>query len=129
MSWSRKTSAVRWEYIDQSCGNFCPTSAFVSTFSGRFQSHSKHYYLTTIVPILMKNEAVRVLQKRKKIILETWIKYQLADNTLREDLMSNEDLRNQSDELLNAFLAGLSEENVDDAQSASFEPVFEILSG
>jgi len=51
----------------------------------------------------MKNEAIKIFQKRKKIILENWIKYQLSDETLREDLISNEDLRAQSDELLNSF--------------------------
>ncbi len=52
----------------------------------------------------MKNEAVKIFQRKKKSLLESWIKYQLADQTLREDLMSNEDLRTQSDELLNSIV-------------------------
>jgi rsbT co-antagonist protein RsbR len=76
----------------------------------------------------MKNEAIKVFQKKKKSILENWIKFQLADEGLREDLMSNDDLRNQSDELLNTFFAKLTDENIDDSQSSEFDPVNEILS-
>src|SRR5688572_10259353 len=76
----------------------------------------------------MKNEAIKVFQKKKKNILESWIKFQLADETLREDLMSNDDLRTQSDELLNAFVNNLSDANIDDATSSGFEPVIDILS-
>lgn len=76
----------------------------------------------------MKNEAIKILQKRKKNILETWMKYQLADESLREDLMSNEDLRNQSDELLNIFVANLSDENIDNPEHRDFEAVTDILS-
>jgi len=75
----------------------------------------------------MKNEAITIFQKRKKIILETWIKYQLADETLREDLISNEDLRTQSDELLNALVTKLSDQNIDDVKSPGFEQVTDIL--
>lgn len=75
----------------------------------------------------MKNEAVKIFQKRKKIILETWIKYQLTDETLREDLISNEDLRMQSDDLLNSFVANLSDQNIDDVKSPGFEQVIDIL--
>ena len=76
----------------------------------------------------MKNEAIKVLQKKKKGILETWIKFQLSDESLREDLMSNDDLRAQSDELLNAFISNISDENIDNPKSRDFEPVIDILS-
>ncbi len=76
----------------------------------------------------MKNEAVKTLQKKKKAILETWIKFQLADESLREDLMSNEDLRAQSDELLNSLISSLNDNNIDDPRSSDFEPVVDILS-
>jgi len=75
----------------------------------------------------MTNEAVKIFQKRKKIILETWIKYQLVDETLREDLISNEDLRAQSEDLLNSLVANLSDQNIDDAKSPGFEQVIDIL--
>jgi rsbT co-antagonist protein RsbR len=52
----------------------------------------------------MKYDASKILQRKKKFILEEWMKNQLADESLREDLMSNEDLREQSDELLDGLL-------------------------
>jgi rsbT co-antagonist protein RsbR len=77
----------------------------------------------------MKNEAIKVLQKRKKTILENWIKLQIEDISLREDLMSNEDLRSQSEEFLNSFVQNLNDENIDDSGSRDFEPVIDILNG
>ncbi|MGC3946480.1 MAG: STAS domain-containing protein [Chryseolinea sp.] len=76
----------------------------------------------------MKNEAIKVFQKRRKNIQETWIKFQLGDETLREDLMTNEDLRRQSDELLNSLIDALDDNNIDDPRSSSFDSVVDILS-
>lgn len=76
----------------------------------------------------MKNEAIKVFQKRKKSILENWMKYQLADDGLRDDLISNEELRTQSNELLDTFINNLKDENIDDPKSPAFEPVIDILS-
>ncbi|MGB8192444.1 MAG: STAS domain-containing protein [Chitinophagaceae bacterium] len=77
----------------------------------------------------MKTDISKLLQKKKKQILETWITAQLTDATLREDLMSNEDLRSQSDELLDALLKVVSDKNITDSESAEFETVYEVLSG
>jgi len=77
----------------------------------------------------MKQDIARILQKKKKQILEDWMKLQLADIGLREDLISNEELREQSDELLNSLLKNISEKNITDVESEEFEPVREILSG
>lgn len=76
----------------------------------------------------MKNEAIRVFQKKKKNILESWIKYQLADETLREDLMSNDELRSQSDELLNLIVTNLSDESLLNPESPELDSIHEILS-
>lgn len=54
---------------------------------------------------------------------------QMEDPTLREDLMSNEDLRVQSIELIDALLHTLTEANSTQVESQDFEPVFEILAG
>jgi rsbT co-antagonist protein RsbR len=77
----------------------------------------------------MKNEAIKIFQRKKKSILETWMKLQLTDDGLRDDLMSNDDLRAQSDELLNTLVSSLTDENIDDVNSANFESVVDILSG
>ncbi|MGC1241907.1 MAG: STAS domain-containing protein [Chryseosolibacter sp.] len=76
----------------------------------------------------MKNEAIKVLQKKKKSILESWIKLQIADESLREDLMSNEELRSQSEELLNSFVDNLKDTSIDDIKSGDFEAVVDTLS-
>ncbi|MGN6417401.1 MAG: STAS domain-containing protein [Pseudobacter sp.] len=78
----------------------------------------------------MKTDISKVLQKKKKQILEIWMTKQLADASLREDLMSNEELREQSDELLTELLNVISDKNMGDAAEADeFEKVREILSG
>jgi len=77
----------------------------------------------------MKNEAIKIFQKKRKGILESWIKLQLADDSLREDLMTNEDLRSQSDELLNSLVTTLNDTNIDDPKSSDFDSVVDILSG
>ncbi len=76
----------------------------------------------------MKNDAIKILQKQKKNILEKWLNNLLADPNLREDLMSNDDLRSQSEDLLNSFIDSLNDQSIDDRQSNAFEKVNEILS-
>ena len=77
----------------------------------------------------MKADISKILSKKKKQVLEQWMKNQLADESLREDLMSNEDLRQQSEELLDSLLAMLNDQNLAHTQAQDFEPVVEILSG
>ena len=75
----------------------------------------------------MKNESIKAFQKKKKNILELWMKHQLANESLRDDLMSNDELRSQSDEILNALLTNLSDVTIDDPNNAGFEQVADIL--
>lgn len=77
----------------------------------------------------MAAEIAKLLQKKKKQILEDWMNNQLTDAGLREDLMSNEDLHEQSNELLDVLLKTLNDKNISDVHSDDFEPVHEILSG
>ena len=39
----------------------------------------------------MKYDASKILQRKKRSILELWVKNQLADESLREDLMTNDE--------------------------------------
>ena len=55
----------------------------------------------------MLSNTLKLLQKQKKNILEIWMKNQLSDDGLREDLISNEDLREQSEELVAALVTNL----------------------
>jgi rsbT co-antagonist protein RsbR len=77
----------------------------------------------------MRYDASKILQRKKKFILEEWMKNQLSDESLREDLMSNEDLREQSEELLEGLLRAINETNMGNSASPDFENVSEILSG
>jgi rsbT co-antagonist protein RsbR len=76
----------------------------------------------------MKNESIKIFQKKKKNILEAWIKYQLADQSLRDDLMSNDELRSQSEELLNVTLNNLSDDTLLNPNHRDMEPVDEVIS-
>lgn len=76
----------------------------------------------------MKNEAIKIFQKKKSVIIEKWIKEQLQDDGLREDMISNEDLRIQSEELLNSVISTLSDSNIENPASGDFDSVTEILS-
>jgi rsbT co-antagonist protein RsbR len=77
----------------------------------------------------MNADITKLLQKKKKQILEDWMNRQLSDAGLREDLMSNEELREQSEELINVLLRVLNDKNISDVASSDFEPVQEILGG
>lgn len=70
-----------------------------------------------------------ILKRKKEDVLELWMKNQLADAGLREDLITNQELRMQSEELIDVFLNTLGEENIDNPESADFEAVLEILAG
>ncbi|QJD96975.1 STAS domain-containing protein [Mucilaginibacter robiniae] len=73
--------------------------------------------------------AAQILKSKKDSILELWMKNQLADAGLRDDLMSNEDLRVQSEELVEVLVDNLTDENINNPSSSDFDEVTEILAG
>jgi rsbT co-antagonist protein RsbR len=77
----------------------------------------------------MEYNIPKLLQKKKKNIIELWIKNQLSEAGLREDLISNAEIRQQSEELVDSFVLNLTPENIDDVNSGDFDDVIEILSG
>jgi rsbT co-antagonist protein RsbR len=77
----------------------------------------------------MKTDIAKLLQKKKKQLLESWMTKQLSDAMLREDLMSNEELREQSNELLDELLKAIATDHVQDIDAPAFEEVKEVLSG
>lgn len=77
----------------------------------------------------MSFNTLKLLQKQKKNILEIWMKNQLSDDGLREDLISNEDLRTQSEELISALVDNLSGSDLIDLEGDNWNPVIEILGG
>lgn len=77
----------------------------------------------------MATDLTKVFKKNQAALLERWMKNQLADATLRDDLMSNEDLRAESEELITALINSMNDKNLSDASSGDFDHVIEILSG
>lgn len=77
----------------------------------------------------MQIDISKLLSKKRKQILEDWMTNQLADSGLREDLISNEELRQQSTELLESLIPALNAKSIENFQSSELETVYEILSG
>ena len=75
----------------------------------------------------MKAETAAFLKKNKKRILEAWVQNQMGDSTLRDDLISNEELGTQSEDLMEALLKAISSGEFD-VKSDEFAPVVDILS-
>jgi rsbT co-antagonist protein RsbR len=75
----------------------------------------------------MTTDISTILQKKKQQILEAWINGQLANEILRDDLISNDESRNESEELLNAFLGRLVAQKNGVAPDNDFDPVLELL--
>lgn len=78
---------------------------------------------------MANNSTPIILSKKKRDILQIWTDHQAEDPALRDDLMSNEELRNQSEELLEAFLQAIKSENYEDISRQEYQPIIEILSG
>jgi rsbT co-antagonist protein RsbR len=77
----------------------------------------------------MPTDIYSIFQKKKEQILETWINSQLANATLRDELISDDESRAQSEELLTAFLNMLKAEARSGQEDDSMDPVLEILEG
>jgi rsbT co-antagonist protein RsbR len=78
---------------------------------------------TQVMPV----DIYALLQKKKQTILETWINRQLANDALRDELISNEDARAQSEELLDAFLIRQRAVARGESVDSENDPVLEIL--
>jgi rsbT co-antagonist protein RsbR len=75
----------------------------------------------------MPTDVATILQKKKQQILEAWINGQLANEILTDDLISNDESRNQSEELLDAFLNRLVAQKNGIAPDNDFDPVMELM--
>ena len=75
------------------------------------------------------NSTPSILSKRKKDVLKIWIENQVEDPALREDLISNEELHQQSEELLDSFVRAIKTENYHDISRQEYNPIIEILTG
>jgi len=71
----------------------------------------------------------KLLEKQKTNILELWMKNQLEDEGLREDLITNDELRAQSEELVASLVSNISSGGSTDIDGDNWSPVIEILGG
>lgn len=74
------------------------------------------------------NNTAQTLQKNKQKVFEDWVKIQLAETTLRDGLLSGEELQRQSEELLNALLQAMAKGTFDNIYTDEYERVNNILS-
>lgn len=75
----------------------------------------------------MKHNLIKLLQNNKKRIMEIWIQNQIKNDILREDLITSDELREVSDELMNVLLKNLSEANIQRPYSTELTPVHEMI--
>jgi rsbT co-antagonist protein RsbR len=76
----------------------------------------------------MASSTAQIFKKNKAQLLDKWIQKQLASESLRDDLMTNDELRLQSEELVNLLARTLTDENITQVESTDFDEVFETLS-
>lgn len=75
----------------------------------------------------MSKDTITILKAKKDQIIEKWIQNQSVNTTLNDDLIGNQELREQSEEFVTSLLHKLTEENLNNADSGDFDEVMEIL--
>lgn len=75
----------------------------------------------------MKSTATQLLPKKQREILDLWMNQQIKDEGLREDLLSNEDLRKESEEVLSAVLQAIKTGNLTDITGSEYDRVNDVL--
>ncbi len=77
----------------------------------------------------MKLATGLLLQKKYKEILDYWLRQQIQEKSQGADVLSNEELRQQSEELLHALLDALKKDNFTDIDAPEFETALDKLAG
>ena len=78
---------------------------------------------------LINDSITGTLRQKKNQILSLWMRNQLADGSLRDDLMSNDDLRTQSVEFLDCLFDTLTDDTLDTPDAPSLSPLIDQLTG
>ncbi|GAB3954897.1 STAS domain-containing protein [Spirosoma harenae] len=76
----------------------------------------------------MAYSIAQLLKSNKDQVFETWIQKQLESESLRDDLMTDDELRAQSQELVNTLAKVITDENISQTESSDFDEIFELLS-
>lgn len=77
----------------------------------------------------MSFDITHLFKSKRTQLFETWMQNQLGSEGLREDLVSNDQLRAASEDLIDVLLKNLTTESLANPGSASFDPVLDILAG
>ncbi len=76
----------------------------------------------------MAANITEILKKSHNVILDKWNQNQASIISYNDDLMNSQEIKEQSEELLSAFLRNLSDENIGDGDAPGFDEVVEALS-
>ncbi len=71
---------------------------------------------------------IGILKNSENVILEKWTENQLNIMSYNDDLISSQEIKEQSEELLSALLKNLNEQNLGNGDAPEFDEVVEALS-
>jgi rsbT co-antagonist protein RsbR len=77
----------------------------------------------------MTTSITKILLNQRPQILQEWLQQQLADQDLRTDLISEAELRADSDRFLKVFSEAVQSGNLSDIQGPAYKPTLEMLEG
>jgi rsbT co-antagonist protein RsbR len=77
----------------------------------------------------MTTSITKILLNQRPQILQEWLQQQLADQNLRTDLISEAELRADSDRFLKVFSEAVQSGNLSDIQDPAYQQTLEILEG
>jgi rsbT co-antagonist protein RsbR len=77
----------------------------------------------------MTTSIAKILLNQRPQILQEWLQQQLADQNLRTDLISEAELRADSDRFLKVFSEAVQSGNLSDIQDPAYKPTLEMLEG
>jgi rsbT co-antagonist protein RsbR len=77
----------------------------------------------------MTTSITKILLNQRGEIFQEWLRQQLADQHLRTDLISEAELRADSDRFLQVFSEAVQSGNLNDIQDPAYKPTLEMLEG
>jgi rsbT co-antagonist protein RsbR len=77
----------------------------------------------------MTTSITKILLSQRPQILQEWLQQQLADQNLRTDLITEAELRADSDRFLKVFSEAVQSGNLGDIQDPAYKPTLEMLEG
>jgi rsbT co-antagonist protein RsbR len=77
----------------------------------------------------MTTSLAKTLLDKRNEILQEWLRQQLSSQNLRTDLISESELRNESDRFLNALGDAVQSGDLSDILTPEYKPVLEMLDG